>query len=142
MVIHINNIKLSFIASYTKRMSFICCTDVRYFRALHIYFFGTRSWLPRINIDTPPPQLFKEEAPLLFLNSNVSENDDDETRRLLRFRLGLYSVVRLEYIIMIISWDKALHDIFSVLLQCMVIIYKLGGSSGFWKPCIAVTTAQ
>ena len=68
---------------------------------------------------------------MLFLNSNVSENDDDETRRLLRFRLGLYSVVRLEYIIMIISWDKALHDIFSVLLQCMVIIYKLGGSSGF-----------
>ena len=55
-----------------------------------IYFSGTRSWLPRINIDTPPPQLFKEEAPLLFLNSNVSENDDDETRRLLRFRLGLF----------------------------------------------------
>ena len=38
-----NNIKLYFFASHTICMSFRCCTDDRYFRALHIYFSGTRS---------------------------------------------------------------------------------------------------
>ena len=98
------------------------CVHIHIFLALVVDFLGST---------LTPPQRRRRRRPSCYSSILTFLKMMMRRRLHLRFRLGSYSVVGMEYNMIIISWDKALHDIFSVLLQCMVIIYKLGGSSGF-----------